>query len=114
MEAPALKFTTNVSQSLALRISDRLLCGADLLCQAESSPKYSHSQGVGNHTEVFQFRSWRRSGGDEHDEEDLETGVVNAAEFSRQSGGSNANSRHTEGEPNSAMDESVTGLPAAL
>jgi len=39
--------------------------------------------------------------GREHEEEDLETGVVNAAEFSRQSGGSNAPDRETQGEPNS-------------
>lgn len=44
------------------------------------------------------IRSWRRSGSVEQENVDLETGVVNAAEFSRQSGGSNAADRHTQGE----------------
>lgn len=45
----------------------------------------------------FSFRAWRRHAVVEHEDEDLETGVVNAAEFSRQSGGIDVIDRQTEG-----------------
>jgi hypothetical protein len=53
----------------------------------------------------FSFRSWRRNEAEEHEEEDLETGVVNAAEFSRQSAGPSAADRQTEGASSSRQHE---------